>query len=80
MFFLDRTKKLQNRTFDSSILANDISKFVSSAHTDTNSRIRILSSFDDRANGKNYLSFNQFDKYYSKLNKIEIKNDFILNI
>jgi hypothetical protein len=67
--FLDRTKRLQNRTFDSSILANDISKFVLTAENESASRIRILSNFDDRTNGKNYMSFTEFAKYYRKLNK-----------
>jgi len=77
IFFLDRTKKLQNRTFDSSILANDISKFVTSAHTDNASRIRILSNFDDRSNGKNYISFNEFAKYDGKWKKNLITIYFI---
>jgi hypothetical protein len=64
--YLDRTKKLQNRTFDSSTLANDISKFVASAHTENAGRIRILSNFDDRTNVKAYLSFNEFANYYRK--------------
>jgi hypothetical protein len=65
-FILDRTKKLQNRTFDSGVLATDISKFVSSADTENGSRIRILSKFDERANDKSYLPFKEFAKYYRK--------------
>jgi hypothetical protein len=65
-FVLDRTKKLQNRTFDSGVLATDISKFVSSAHTENASRIRILSNFDERANEKSCLPFKEFAKYYRK--------------
>ncbi len=66
--FLDRTKKLQNRTFDSATLITDISKFVSSADTESASRILILSSFDDRENGKNCVSFKGFAKYNRKIN------------
>jgi hypothetical protein len=68
-FLLDRTKKLQNRTFDSGVLAGDISKFVSSPEKDNADRIRILSNFDDRVNGRNYLSFSEFAKYYRKLKR-----------
>jgi hypothetical protein len=78
--FLDRTKKLQNRTFDSGVLATDISKFVSSAHTDTASRIRILSNFDDKSNTKTYSSFADFAKYFRKLNKKTKKSNFICNL
>ncbi len=78
--FLDRTKKLQNRTFDSSILASDISKFVSSAHTDIASRIRILSNFDDKSNNKTYVPFSEFAKYFRKLKEQIKKENFIFNI
>ncbi|CAF1089274.1 unnamed protein product [Rotaria sp. Silwood1] len=71
----DRTKKLQNRTFDSGTLIVDISKFVSSAHTENANRIHILSNFDDRTNDKIYLSFSEFSKYYhARLQEI-LKND-----
>jgi hypothetical protein len=64
--FLDRTKKLQNRTFDSGVLANDISKFVASANKESAGCIRVLSSFDDRANSKNYIPFTEFAQYFRK--------------
>lgn len=60
---LDRTKKLQNRTFDSNILATDISKFVSTSDSVNNDSIRVLSSFDDKTNAREYLSFQLFSKY-----------------
>jgi len=62
---------LQNRTFDTAILAADISKLVVSANTENASPIHVLSSFDDRANGRNYLSFKEFSKYFRKLNEIK---------
>lgn len=70
---LDRTKRIQNRTFDSSILASDISKFVSSAETESAGRIRILSNFNDRVNEKNFILFTVFSKYYRKLNRNQIE-------
>ncbi|CAF1534675.1 unnamed protein product [Rotaria magnacalcarata] len=71
----DRTKKLQNRTFDTGILAADISKFVLSTHTDSANRIYVLSTFDDRTNGKNVLSFGEFSKYYHNRLQQILKND-----
>ena len=63
---LDRTKKLQNRTFDSGALASDISRFVTTSEKENANGIRVLSSFDDRANGRSYILFNKFTKYYGK--------------
>ncbi|CAF2722281.1 unnamed protein product [Rotaria sp. Silwood2] len=71
----DRTKKLQNRTFDSATLVTDISKFVSSAHTENANRIHVLSDFDDRTNEKAYLSFGEFSKYHHKRLQEILKND-----
>ena len=68
-FSTDRTKKIQNRTFDSSILATDVSKFVSSAETDEASSIRVLSNFDDRNNTKSHTPFSGFIKYDRKLKR-----------
>ncbi|CAF1106330.1 unnamed protein product [Rotaria sp. Silwood1] len=76
----DRTKNLQYRTFDSLILAIDIRKFVSTAHTENGHHIRVLSNLDDSTNAKNYKSFTDFDKYYSeRLSKIyQINEDYKL--
>ncbi|CAF4878580.1 unnamed protein product, partial [Rotaria sp. Silwood1] len=76
----DRTKNLQYRTFDSLILAIDIRKFVSTAHTENGYHIRVLSNLDDSTNAKNYKSFTDFDKYYSeRLSKIyQINEDYKL--
>ncbi|CAF3304249.1 unnamed protein product [Rotaria sp. Silwood2] len=76
----DRTKKLQYRTFNSSILALDIRKFVTTAYTENGNHIRILSNLNDSINVKNYKSFKDFDKYYSeRLTKIyQINEDYKL--
>ncbi|CAF0805019.1 unnamed protein product [Rotaria sordida] len=67
----NHTKQLQNRTFDSSILAIDIRKFVTTAHTQNGSYIRVLSNLNDLENATNYKSFKDFDKYYhERLSKI----------
>ncbi|CAM4894403.1 unnamed protein product [Rotaria socialis] len=71
----DRTKKLQNRTFDTGILAADISKFVLSTHTESANRIHVLSNFNDRENGKTFLSFGEFSKYYHERLQQILKND-----
>jgi len=76
----ERTKKLQYRTFDSNILANDINKFVSTAHSEKASYIRILSSFDNRTDNKPYRSFTDFDRYYGKCSGIKRYFNYFMNI
>jgi hypothetical protein len=63
---LDRTKRAQNRTFDSTILSIDISNFISTLHTEDGNHIRILSNFDDIKNRKSIKSCNEFTRYYGK--------------
>ena len=77
---LERTKKLQYRTFDSGILAIDISKFVSTAHTEKASYIRVLSTLDNRTNNKTYRSFTDFDSYYGKYYEMNRWSNYFLNI
>ena len=62
--YSDRTKKLQNRTFDSGCLPSDISKFIASAHTSNVEHILLLSNFDDKTNSKPTLPFSTFNAYY----------------
>ncbi|CAF1010978.1 unnamed protein product [Adineta steineri] len=71
----DRTKKLQNRTFDSTVLSSDISKFVGSANAENARAIRVLSNFDDKTNGKHYITFGAFSKYYHERLTQILKDD-----
>jgi hypothetical protein len=63
---VDRTKSIEHRTFDSSMLSNGISRFVSKVRSENFSHIRVLSNFDGETNSKTYKLFAEFAKYYCK--------------
>ncbi len=63
---LEAGKRIQYHTFNSTTLANDIRKFVSTSSSENTSRIRILSNFDDQINGETYKSYAEFSKYDGK--------------
>lgn len=68
-YSVDRTKRFQYRTFDSSSLAIDISKFVTTSQAENGGgHIRILSNLSDNTNVKNYKSYTDFTRYYGKFN------------
>ncbi|UJR22445.1 hypothetical protein I4U23_025505 [Adineta vaga] len=71
-----RMKKLQYRTFDTNILPNDIVKFVTTAHTEKASYIRVLSNIDNSNNMGNYRLFTDFEEYYhDRLHEIYRTNE-----
>ncbi len=63
---LDSRKTIRYRTFDSSVLSNDLSNFVYKAFSENLSHIRILCNSDNETNDKTYKSFAEFSKYYRK--------------
>jgi hypothetical protein len=65
---LDRTKKIKNYTFNSIELSNDLSKLSFTANTQGADRIRALSNSPTNTNDPIHKSFNEFSKYYGKLN------------
>ncbi|CAF1038256.1 unnamed protein product [Adineta ricciae] len=83
-----RTNKFQYRTFDTNNLSNDIVKFVTTAHAERASHIRVLANIDNSNSMKNYRLFTDFDEYYhERLHEIYRTNEkykpitnFILNV
>ncbi|CAF0767381.1 unnamed protein product [Adineta ricciae] len=83
-----RTNKFQYRTFDTNNLSNDIVKFVTTAHAEKASHIRVLANIDNSNNMRNYRLFTDFDEYYhDRLHEIYRTNEkykpitnFILNV
>ncbi len=63
---LDPKKGIENHTFDSAVLINDISKFVCTSHSKNVGRIRVLSNLDGKIDGNTYKSFTEFSKYFRK--------------
>ncbi|CAF0951211.1 unnamed protein product [Didymodactylos carnosus] len=72
----DKTnKRIQYRTLDSSILANDISKLVCDTVEQKANNIRVLSDFGETYLNKTYKSFKDFCNYFSEKLEQLCKND-----
>jgi len=63
---LDRAKTIRYRTFDSSMLSNDICEFIFIAVAENLRHVHVLCNFDSNINDKTYKTFAEFLKYNRK--------------
>ena len=65
--YLDKKDTVYYRTFNSSMLSSDISRFVSDARSDNRRYVCVLYGFKNNVNERIYKSCAEFCKYYGKI-------------